>query len=1069
MSFVIHSIQSLLCLIDECIYNVASMLYSLLIYISESNLLKQEVIEGFATRLYVLLGVFMLFKVSFSLINYIVNPDDFTNGEKGVGKLVTSVMTTLVLIVLTPRIFAEALDLQHLITGQHFFEKIIFADNYEEQLSQDMGDKIANELFGAFYSYDTDPEKNSENRDGLPDDLTPLVKNLEGTTKHIYIDLWSAFDHDSPYNAYDGIWDDRSDYTALVSTAGGIILILVLIQFCFDIAIRVIKFGFLQLIAPIPIISRMDPKSAKNGLFSRWVKQCTKTYLDLFVRLLAVYFAIYLIQIFMNTSFEVPETNGLNVMIIKAILILGTLLFAKQLPKFIEDLFGINLSKGFTLNPMRRLREVPGFNRATGGLGSAYQNAVGAFQHQRSDLGANRGRAILSALGGAARGVVPGVMGGRGFRGQMNASKTAQTDLYDAAAKLRMQNPGMSEEEALRQARQDMRTDRRNERLGLRTSQDMLHREETELNVEKAAHEKKTKEEAEARDKEIREIRKGLDERKFERERQTEPLSRSKKAVESITAANKKVTDTALEEALSTKDGHITAYEYQDRLNEIERDKAKLEQMNKTVSEKKESAQSNLSTYKQQFDNVGNKKKQIESELAGLQDELNKNPDKKYSIQSKISKKQAELDTINTQYQEARNNVKMAQEEYDNIPTDDEIRRFQEKINEKEIKAEEFKKKIVGNTFQNNTIHRHDIKANSSAIIDNTTGQERKIKVGNEEYGNWSEAYKALDASIESSYEAMSKAREHVQKMNSINKQMSSETDAAVIAQLQAELDKLDKEYPDAEKTYESNLSSYKQSFKAREQLVKDYADYEKLQTDGNFETYITKSTELKEWESKFSNPKDENERAEAQTNIRKIKAEIKKMETKDTYYSDRMEYYSDVIEETETKLASGNLTDAQRHECEERIKAAFDRINMIHEDTMAENEKVMREEESARVIHENNREILPDEYKKRSTDASDRYAKDKEDGARIVAELDNAIAKIEAEVYQEKAIEQARRVADIEHEQKVAKEEAEEISREFTKRSEKITERKTTADAEHKASESRTSEGHNNNGNGRH
>ena len=40
----------------------------------------------------------------------------------------------------------------------------------------------------------------------------------------------------------------------------------------------------------------MDPKGSKDSAFNSWVKTLTSTYLDLFIRLAAVYFAIFLIQ-----------------------------------------------------------------------------------------------------------------------------------------------------------------------------------------------------------------------------------------------------------------------------------------------------------------------------------------------------------------------------------------------------------------------------------------------------------------------------------------------------------------------------------------------------------------------------------------------------------------------------------------------------------------------------------------------------------------------------------------------------------------------------------------------------
>ena len=1066
MSFVIHSIQSLLCLIDECIYNVASMLYSLLIYISESNLLKQDVIEGFATRLYVLLGVFMLFKVSFSLINYIVNPDDFTNGEKGVGKLVTSVMTTLVLIVLTPRIFAEALDLQHLITGQHFFEKIIFADNYEEQLSQDMGDKIANELFGAFYSYDTDPEKNSENRDGLPDDLTPLVKNLEGTTKHIYIDLWSAFDHDSPYNAYDGIWDDRSDYTALVSTAGGIILILVLIQFCFDIAIRVIKFGFLQLIAPIPIISRMDPKSAKNGLFSRWVKQCTKTYLDLFVRLLAVYFAIYLIQIFMNTSFEVPETNGLNVMIIKAILILGTLLFAKQLPKFIEDLFGISLSKGFTLNPMRRLREVPGANRVGGALGSAYQRAVGTFQQQR-EMGTNRGRAILSALGGAARGVVPGAIGGRGFRGQMNATRTAMNDVNDLATKLRMRNPNLSKEEALHQARELMRNDRLRNRFGLRTSEEEDKRKQDELKIKERALEKeeekiyKPQEENIKKNEEELKIRKNQGEKEFKEQ------------------------ETALKQ-------HETQFKY-DKLEEEKRIKSReadVKLREKGIQEEELKLKEGMRVKNEKMTNLKGVNDAIENlESVGM--DVLHDDSKATFARMELKKKEAEIDALKKSqdefvksYAEAQTRLKQKKIESNELnkqqtKVDTELRKLNQDFYDADggtYAGGDAEKQQVLNKLREQIAAKKQEKASIDDKLNSVDNEILAIKhsgIADDQPVENSNTYRNFQTKIEEKEAAKAVWEKDVGSRaiidNSILRQQKAEWER-IINDANASVDdkrKAQDQLVKVEKAIENSYYS-QQKKKYTADSAKYQQEYNDLEIKFNAENAKTgldrDETKISEYKSQMETARINKE--EVDRYIDQITAEESKLQNK------VLNAYKDLINENNIKNDGKDIgiDSSAMHAESDKLKAQVSDLKRELA-TIAETGIIDANDPSKNVHSRAEREAEQraiDEVKRsieRQQESLNQFVAQQEESINIQREkLERARTEFNESIAQHE--ESIKNIKDaFEHDK-----EAHTKLKEANKKMQDGVARDIEVDSQaHKANESRTSEGHNNNGNGRH
>ena len=65
--------------IDKVIYNFISTLYDLLITIARTSVLTQADIAEMADRIYKLLAIFMIFKVTLSLITYVVNPDDFSD------------------------------------------------------------------------------------------------------------------------------------------------------------------------------------------------------------------------------------------------------------------------------------------------------------------------------------------------------------------------------------------------------------------------------------------------------------------------------------------------------------------------------------------------------------------------------------------------------------------------------------------------------------------------------------------------------------------------------------------------------------------------------------------------------------------------------------------------------------------------------------------------------------------------------------------------------------------------------------------------------------------------------
>ena len=60
-----------------------------------------------------------------------------------------------------------------------------------------------------------------------------------------------------------------------------------------DIGIRTIKFGIVQILAPIPIVSYISDEKK----FNNWVKTSVKIYVDLFIRLGMILFVLCLVNI----------------------------------------------------------------------------------------------------------------------------------------------------------------------------------------------------------------------------------------------------------------------------------------------------------------------------------------------------------------------------------------------------------------------------------------------------------------------------------------------------------------------------------------------------------------------------------------------------------------------------------------------------------------------------------------------------------------------------------------------------------------------------------------------------
>lgn len=371
--------------LDSIVYPLISTIYNLFMDISNTTIFTEDIIDFFASKVYALLGIFMLFKVSFSILTYIVNPDSFTDKSKGFSKMISNIVISLVLLLFTPWLFSQAMDVQRIILKDNIIGKVFTVSSVSNISSLDAGNTMAYETFVAFYHIDTNATGYScENADkGIVPD-TPTCRGYFGNkyddfnnileisyaTKNL--DFYMDYDL---LNAKNGSDEYIMSYMPLISTVAGGFVFWVLLMFCFDIAVRSIKLGFLRMIAPVPIISRIDPKKG-NDVFNKWVKMSVSTYLDLFIRLLAIYFAVFVISIVAHSDF-VDASTGLPIDIdpfVKIFIIMGALLFAKQFPKLIKDLTGFDMGGKFTMNPFKKVAEVPlvGFGAHTlaGGIDS---------------------------------------------------------------------------------------------------------------------------------------------------------------------------------------------------------------------------------------------------------------------------------------------------------------------------------------------------------------------------------------------------------------------------------------------------------------------------------------------------------------------------------------------------------------------------------------------------------------------------------------------------------------------------------------------------------------------------
>lgn len=395
---VIDVLRTICWFFDKIIYGLIAQIYNIFVMLTEATIFTQADIKAFSTRLYALISLVMVFKLAFSFISYIVNPDTLVDKQKGGSKLITNIVIAIALLASTPLIFNEAYYVQGVIVKEGVIEKLVLGtnSNYKTNKPEQL---LSTYTFLTFFA----PNPNltacatSDATTISSDCITKLDEaNSDIGAGTVYSKAVSSGELNELWG-YNGDLINlkttvtskeagtKSDYVFNyqfgISTVLGIMLCLILLNFCLDIAIRVIKLGFLQLIAPIPIILSISP-GKKNDTLSKWGKECFQTYASLFLRTAVIYFALSIIGTINKgggvISFVSGGTNTNP--FVKIFLIFGVLLFAKEFPKLLEELLGMKFTSKFSLNPLKRMAEAPvfgGLTRKTAGLASAGASLLG--------------------------------------------------------------------------------------------------------------------------------------------------------------------------------------------------------------------------------------------------------------------------------------------------------------------------------------------------------------------------------------------------------------------------------------------------------------------------------------------------------------------------------------------------------------------------------------------------------------------------------------------------------------------------------------------------------------------
>lgn len=464
--------------LNSVVYQLIEWLYEVFEAVANVNLFSREAFNDITSRLYVVIGIAMLFIFAYNIILMIINPDD----KKNIGntsKIVKETVIAFVMIILLPTIFNYLSIFQKNVLDSHILEQIIMGstagttiecdfsdlelidsyvtvkngtpvanmeaecDIYHNTLSESQKGAylVAPTLFTAFfhptnYGYDECVDylvackgKGSDCVNGpvtTKDDKELCANFVYDTNMGQFKGGIMEFTTDG--EIYADAWSKKGifDFNYLMAIIAGGVAVWMFVCYAMAIGVRVAKLGFLQIISPIPVMLRIIPKQ-KEAVYDKWFKHLLNAYLDVFIRLAIIYFCMFAISLVPDVFDSLFAgltgwwgTKALSMVVV----ILGILMFAQQAPELFKEFFGGMGGGNFALkSPRKQFMDNKYAVKGTGAVAGAIGTGAVAVARNWKKTSGGVGAKLLSVAGGLAGGIIKG--GATGYKNGVD--KTVET------------------------------------------------------------------------------------------------------------------------------------------------------------------------------------------------------------------------------------------------------------------------------------------------------------------------------------------------------------------------------------------------------------------------------------------------------------------------------------------------------------------------------------------------------------------------------------------------------------------------------------------------------------------
>lgn len=350
--------RSLMFILCDLVYSLIAFTFKVFQGLGTAEIISAKEINVLFGRISLIIGLFMIFRVTFSFIQYIVDPDAMLDKKKGAGNIIVKIVVAVVLLGSTSSLFRFAYDVQNKIIESNVISNIIFGTSQDVS---NFGAQLSANVFTSFYRLN-----DTINTDDANDDVSEcivLVTTDENGKNKLDEEIQS---HDGKLNytsarkclnkrtgtndEYIDTTGNKKEYVIDFDGGGfmallvGIAVLYLIMVYSIQVGVRVLQLAYLQIVAPIPIAMYITPKGEEQ--LKKWGSQCLTTFLDFFLRTAIIYFAVYAIDMLWRSNLAenlIATTNMSNNIFGKSyitiIMIIAILVFAKKIPNLIKEIF----------------------------------------------------------------------------------------------------------------------------------------------------------------------------------------------------------------------------------------------------------------------------------------------------------------------------------------------------------------------------------------------------------------------------------------------------------------------------------------------------------------------------------------------------------------------------------------------------------------------------------------------------------------------------------------------------------------------------------------------------------